>query len=141
MIIFSGEEYVIDAISRDGEHKIVAIWEYDRRPINGAHFVCFGQKLLTMSDPRCAELVSYQKQVLSALHIVNGPSHGEVKWCHGEAVLVEVGARCHGAEGSWIEPAQLTLGYNQANLCVDLYLEPASFEHIPDTVMIESSSF
>ena len=39
-----GTEYVIDAVSRDGEHKIVAIWEYDRRPVNGASFVCFGQR-------------------------------------------------------------------------------------------------
>jgi hypothetical protein len=41
----------------------------------------------------------------------------------GEPVLVEVGARCHGAEGSWIQSAQLTLGYNQAGTllhCTDV---------------------
>jgi biotin carboxylase len=89
-----GQEYVIDMVSRDGVHKVVAIWAYDRRPANGAGFVCFGQRLLTMKDdPHCEELVAYQKKVVDALGIRNGPTHGEVKWFKGEPVLVEVGAR------------------------------------------------
>ena len=94
-----GQEYVVDMVSRDGEHKVAAIWAYDRRAVNGAQFVCFGQRLLTMDDEHCIELVEYQKKVVTALGIKNGPTHGEVKWCRGEPVLVEVGARCHGAEG------------------------------------------
>ena len=31
-----GKEYVIDTVSRDGEHKTVAIWCYDKRAANGA---------------------------------------------------------------------------------------------------------
>lgn len=31
-----GKEYVVDTVSRDGEHKTVAIWCYDKRPANGA---------------------------------------------------------------------------------------------------------
>ena len=91
-----GQEYVIDTVSRDGEHKVVAIWAYDRRAANGAQFVCFGQRLLTMSDEHCAEIVAYQLKVLDALGIKHGPTHGEVKWHQGEPVLIEVGARCHG---------------------------------------------
>lgn len=41
----AGKEYVIDKVSRDGEHKLVAIWEYDKRPVNGANFVYFGMRL------------------------------------------------------------------------------------------------
>ncbi len=26
-----GQEYVVDIVSRDGEHKVVALWAYDRR--------------------------------------------------------------------------------------------------------------
>jgi biotin carboxylase len=91
-----GQEYVIDTVSRDGVHKVVAIWAYDRRAVNGAQFVCFGQRLLTMSDEHCEEIVAYQLKVLDALGIKHGPTHGEVKWHHGEPVLIEVGARCHG---------------------------------------------
>lgn len=31
-----GKEYVIDTASRDGEHKTVSVWCYDKRPANGA---------------------------------------------------------------------------------------------------------
>lgn len=59
-----GEEYVIDSVSHNGVHKVIAIWEYDRRPVNGAGFVCFGQKALTADEPRCQEIIEYQKQVI-----------------------------------------------------------------------------
>jgi biotin carboxylase len=64
-----GQEYVVDMVSRDGEHKVAAIWAYDRRPANGAHFVCFGQRLLTGDDKLCPELVAYMKKVVTALGI------------------------------------------------------------------------
>lgn len=102
-----GQEYVIDMVSRDGEHKLVAIWEYDRRPANGASFVCHGQWQRTISDDPAyyTQIVEYQKKVLTALGIRNGPSHGEVKWFKGEPVLVEVGSRCHGGDGLWVDVA------------------------------------
>jgi hypothetical protein len=65
-----GEEYVVDMVSRNGEHKVAAIWVYDRRPANGAHFVCFGQRLLNASDPLCDQLVAYMKKVVTALGIL-----------------------------------------------------------------------
>ena len=39
-----GTEYV-DGVSRDGVYKVCAIWEYDKRSVNGANFVYFGMKL------------------------------------------------------------------------------------------------
>lgn len=41
----AGKEYVIDKVSRDGVHKLVAIWEYDKRSVNNANFVYFGMRL------------------------------------------------------------------------------------------------
>ena len=38
----SGTEFVIDGVSRDGVYKVTAIWEYDKRSVNGANFVYFG---------------------------------------------------------------------------------------------------
>lgn len=32
--MIAGKEYVVDQVSKDGVHKIVAIWEYDKRQIN-----------------------------------------------------------------------------------------------------------
>jgi hypothetical protein len=58
----------------------------------------------------------------------NGPTHGEVKWFKDEPVLVEVGARCHGAEGSWVEVTNSVLGYNQAECAIDSYLDKDAFD-------------
>ena len=126
-----GQEYVLDMVSRDGEHKVAAIWAYDRRPINGAGFVLFGQRLLTADEPHCRELIDYQKRVITALGIRNGPTHGEVKWCRGEPVLVEVGARCHGAEGVWQQISDAVYGYNQVQCTIDAYLNEKAFNTLP----------
>lgn len=45
-----GTEYIVDMVSREGQHKCMAVWEYDRRAVNGGGFVCFGQRLLTVDD-------------------------------------------------------------------------------------------
>lgn len=37
-----GTEYVIDSVSRDGEHKCVDVFVYDKRPCNNSKFVYFG---------------------------------------------------------------------------------------------------
>ena len=131
-----GTEYVIDSVSRDGEHKIIAIWEYDRRPVNGADFVCFGQRLMIADEDRVQELVAYQKKVLTALNIINGASHGEIKWFKDEPVLVEVGARCHGAEGCWIDIEDKVYGYNQAQVNIDCYINPIAYNLIPSVPTI-----
>jgi hypothetical protein len=41
-----GQEYVVDTVTRDGIHKVVAIWQYDKRSVNGAHFVYHGMTLI-----------------------------------------------------------------------------------------------
>jgi biotin carboxylase len=107
----SGQEYVVDMVSRDGEHKAVALWQCDKRPVNGASFVLYGQKMLSLSEESeedggiFNELISYQKTVLDALGIKNGPSHAKIKWCDDEPVLIEVGAHCHDKDGKWVDIA------------------------------------
>jgi biotin carboxylase len=57
----AGTEYVVDTLSRDGQHKIAAIWEYDRRSgPSESGFVCYGQKLLECDTPLAKQLCSYQ---------------------------------------------------------------------------------
>ena len=127
----SGVEYVVDTMSCDGEHKVCTLWEYDRQPTNGAGFVLHGQRCMTADEPLAQELIVYLKQVLDALEIRNGPGHAEVKMCRGTPCLVEVGARCHGAEGFWCDVIDKCIGYNQANVLVDTYLNPESFAALP----------
>ena len=148
----SGQEYVVDMVSRDGEHKAVALWQCDKRPVNGASFVLFGYIPILATDSVSQALIEYLKSVLDALGIQNGPSHGEVKWENGEPVLVEVGARCHGGEGipyiltivfflsvliypgTWVDVANAVYGYNQVNVTASVYLPELSFDAIPSEV-------
>jgi predicted ATP-grasp superfamily ATP-dependent carboligase len=136
-----GQEYVVDTVSCDGHHKVVAIWAYDRRATNGADFVNFGQRLLTADEPYVRELIDYQLKVLDALGIRHGATHGEVKWCKGEPVLVEVGARCHGVEGAWKIVCDAVYGYNQVEATVQAYFFPEQFVLLPDEVRFELSNF
>ena len=75
--------------------------------------------------------IEYQKVVLDALNIRNGPAHAEIKIVRGEPCLVEVGARCHGAEGCWRGIARESHGYDQISCTLDAYLDPAAFAATP----------
>lgn len=116
-----GKEFAVDGVSRDGVYKVVAVWEYDKRSVNGANFVYFGMKLRDSRDPDVRALIEYAKRVVDALRILQGPSHMEVKLntytengeLHHDPCLVEVGARCHGGEGTWLPVANECIGYNQ----------------------------
>ena len=72
-----GKEYVVDHVSRDGEHKTVMCWLYDKRPVNGADFVYFGDIPIDPKSPEAQQLIPYARAVLDALGVQNGPSHGE----------------------------------------------------------------
>ena len=81
-----------------------------------------------------AAIISYQRKVVDALGIRHGPTHGEVKWCRGEPVLVEVGARCHGGDGLWVKVANECFGQNQVEATIFSYLDEERFSAIPDEV-------
>ena len=54
-----------------------------------------------------------------------------MKYFKGEPVLVEVGARCHGAEGSWVDVTNSVYWYNQAECAIDCYLDIDAFDIMP----------
>lgn len=56
MEYLDGTEYVVDSVSRDGSHRICAIWEYDKRRVNGANFVYFGMELRPATGPVSKEM-------------------------------------------------------------------------------------
>ncbi|KAF1794965.1 ATP-grasp fold, subdomain 2 [Phytophthora cactorum] len=126
-----GDEYVVDTVSRNGEHKVAAIWKYDKRRVNDAAFVYFGLSLVPV-EGIINEMIDYQFRVLDALGIRNGPAHGEVKFCHGSPVLIEVGSRCHGGEGAWVPIANICVGYNQVTAAVDSILDGEAFAKLTD---------
>jgi len=127
-----GPEYVVDTVSWNGVHKLLAVWEYDKRPCNGRDFVYFGAKLHSGDEKVAQELFTYQKTVLDALGIRHGAGHGEVMYTPNGPRLVEVGARCHGAEGNWIPVVNKCLGTSQVKALVDTYLDAESWETTPE---------
>eukprot|EP00536_Pseudo-nitzschia_multiseries_P009359 jgi/Psemu1/22964/gm1.22964_g len=128
-----GDEYVVDHVSRDGIHKTVMIWVYDKRKANGCDFVYFGMKPVDPSTDEAKILINYTRRTLDVLQITNGPTHSEIMMTAEGPCLVEVNCRAHGGDGSWSPLARaLTGGYSQVEATADAFCDPSSFDKIPD---------
>merc|ERR1712187_995636 len=110
----AGQEYVVDHVSRDGKHKTVMVWVYDKRPTNGGEFVYYNMLPVESSDPVAQKLISYTRGVIDALDIKHGPTHAEVMMtCDGTPCLVEMNCRAHGWDGAWAPLERALVGYSQ----------------------------
>ena len=74
-------------------HKTTAVWVYDKRPANGAAFVYFGMLPVDAASLEAKLLIKYTNQVLDALGMKNGASHGEVIMTSAGPCLVEMNCR------------------------------------------------
>ena len=50
MEFLEGTEFVVDTCSRDGAHKVTAIWRYEKRAFHGAPVVYCGMHLLSLAN-------------------------------------------------------------------------------------------
>jgi len=127
-----GEEYVVDTVSRDGVHKCVAIWKYDKRIFNGSPVVYYGMRFLAIDDePELQAMVDYTLGVLETLGIENGCMHSEIKLEPRGPVLIEVNCRVHGGEGTWAPMAESCCGYSAVSALLDAYFAPDAFAALP----------
>lgn len=128
-----GREYVVDMVSRDGVHKVVMTWLYDKRPANGSAFVYFGDIPVDPGSPESLQLIPYARKVLDAIGVRNGPSHGEIIMTEEGPCLVEMNCRSHGGDGNWRPLCQaMTGGYDQVSASVLAYLDEPAFNALPD---------
>lgn len=128
-----GKEYVIDHVSRDGEHKTVMVWVYDKRHANGSAFVYYGMLPVDAESPEAKVVISYTRGVLDALKLNNGPTHGEVMMTRDGPCLVEMNCRAHGCEGAWVPLARaLTGGYAQTEVTIDSFCDSDAFAQLPE---------
>lgn len=127
-----GTEYIVDAVTCDGVHKITMVWVYDRRAANEGDFVNFGQKCVLADLDVAQQLIKYSKACLDALRITNGASHTEVMLTEDGPCLVEVNSRCHGLSGAWMPLVQALTGYNQVGVCVDAFVDRGAFVKLPE---------
>uniref|UniRef100_A0A7S4C380 ATP-grasp domain-containing protein n=1 Tax=Chrysotila carterae TaxID=13221 RepID=A0A7S4C380_CHRCT len=127
-----GDEYVVDSVSRDGVHKCVAIWKYDKRVFNGAPVVYYGMRLMPIdSEPQLESMVRYTFSVLDTLGIKHGAMHSEIKLEERGPVVVEINCRLHGGEGTWAPMAEACLGYSAVSAALDAAVDPAAFSMLP----------
>jgi len=128
-----GKEYVVDHVSRDGVHKTVGLWVYDKRPCNGAQFVYYGKLPVPSTSEVAQKIIPYVRSVLDALQIKHGPTHGEVMMTNDGPCLVEMNCRTHGGDGVWIPLARaLHGGYSQVDVALDASLDLEAFAKVPD---------
>jgi biotin carboxylase len=128
-----GKEYVVDHVSRDGVHKTVMVWVYDKRAANGGDFVYFGLVPIDSESEEAKLVIPYIRGVLDAMQVKHGASHGEVIMRADGPCLVEMNCRAHGGDGNWRSLVRgLNGGYSQVEATVDCYLDPDEFYKLPD---------
>lgn len=95
-----GKEFVVDVVSRAGEHKAVALWKYSKGERNGAPFVYDYDELYPCRGPAEQALVTYAFDTLDALGWRWGPAHVELMYTADGPRLIEVNAgRLNGCDG------------------------------------------
>ena len=133
MEFLEGTEFVVDTVSRDGVHKVTAIWQYEKGMFFGSPVVYFGMHLLPLdSTPELAAMVDYVVgSVLPAVGIANGAVHSEIILTRRGPVLVEANCRLHGSDGGWVPVAEACLGYSQVSALRDAYTCAEAFAALP----------
>lgn len=109
-----GVEYAVDTVSREGEHKVAAIWRYVKQPANGAAFCYFKTELIDSAmDNAVEDICTYISAALNALGVKWGITHSEViipKDDDRGPVLVEVNCRQHNMD--FLPLTMACIGYN-----------------------------
>jgi drug/metabolite transporter (DMT)-like permease len=120
----AGDEHYVNTVSRDGVHRVVEVWRYHKRIIDG-HSVYDYEDLLALTEPGVPELVAYVRSVLDALGIANGAGHTEVMLTAAGPVLIECGARLGG--GQMPELLTRCVGADQVDSLAYSIADPDSF--------------
>lgn len=85
------------------------------------------------NSPIAIQLVTYVRDVLDALGLRNGPTHGEVIMTDDGPCLVEMNCRLHGGDGAFVPLARaLSGGYSQVDATVDSLVNNDHFIQMPD---------
>ncbi|GAX11192.1 hypothetical protein FisN_9Hh288 [Fistulifera solaris] len=117
-----GTEYAVDVVSRNGQHKVAAIWRYDKRPANGAAFCYFQTKLVdAAADEHVTAVCDYVISTLNTLGVQWGLSHNEVivRSDTLQPTLVEVNCRQHNMDFAPLTMA--CIRYNAFQMLLDAY--------------------
>ncbi len=130
-----GTEYAIDIVSKNGEHKVAALWRYDKRSSNNAPFVYFATEIIDAQSETGQKVCNYAMKALDALDLKWGLTHVEVILdqsdgvpSNKEPVLVEVNCRQHNTD--FVPLTSISIGYNSLDMLLSAFL--GDLENLPD---------
>lgn len=126
-----GTEYIVDTVSRDGEHKVVALYRYEKGAANGAPFVYMGIEACGVATSDEEALASYATRALDALSWRWGPCHVELMLTVNGPRLVEMNmGRWNGI--GFKRLADGCYGYNAYDAAIGAYLDDgAAWDLVP----------
>merc|ERR1719461_1062620 len=135
-----GTEHIVNTVTVDGKHKVVGVFQYDKRNAYGSDFVYFGIRAMGDDHPHFASMIDYALNVLNAVEFDNGAAHLEIMLTNRGPVLVECNCRIAGCAGDIDKCEELLSGRGQIKLYADAMLEPSSFASIPDVPKIKGDA-
>ena len=119
----TGEEYVVNVVSRNGKHVVTDMW---RKHTVGKDRL-YDRETLCSSSEKHPNIVSYVCDVLVALGIDHGPTHVEIMLTKEGPTLIELGTRISGGVGA--EHGSVPLDTIEA--IAEAYLQPEHFHRRP----------
>ncbi|MFC8241156.1 ATP-grasp domain-containing protein [Streptomyces chartreusis] len=120
----AGDEYVVNSVSRDGEHWFTDAWISRKQVTSGKRLVYDHEDLLPPDAPVLDEILGYVGRVLDGLGIAHGPAHTELILTPHGPRLLETGARLSGLANP---PAlQRCTGADQVTLTLDSHTSRAA---------------
>jgi len=125
-----GDEYIVDTVSYEGKHLLVACWVYKKRkglPWDEKAIVSESNELLPPTGEKVDILVDYVFKVLDVTGVRFGPCHTEVMFTKRGPILVEVNARMHGLQGPRL--IELATGISKAAYTADAVMFRGSLFH------------
>ncbi|MCR4922396.1 MAG: ATP-grasp domain-containing protein [Lachnospiraceae bacterium] len=122
-----GIEYIVNTVSRDGEHRLNSMARYEKIKTRNGHYIYDYAYYIDKMEPGYAEMVEYAFKVADAIHYKNGPIHGEYMIDEKGPVLIEVNCRPMGGS----QPAEymdLITGQHETDSVLDALLDPVKFK-------------
>ena len=123
-----GEEYVVNTVSCNGEHRIVTVGKYDKYKMDNRTIAYNYFRYVTNLDIGNSRLLQYACQVADAIGIKYGPIHGEYMVDEKGPVLIEVNCRPMGG-GLERKYSELISGQHETDSALDSYLDPDKFHY------------
>jgi len=119
----NGDEYIVDCISSNGKHIVVAMWTQGKRrdlPWSPTSIITTHNNLMPPAGEVQDKLVDYTFKMLDALGFKHGISHNEIMFTERGPILIEINARMHGVQAPGL--VEMSTGTNLADSACDIFV-------------------